>query len=298
VLHGRTGDYGEALAVLNRMAENAGRSLGANELLEKGRLLDRLGRYREAFAAFAEGKRLCREEGGLVYQAEAARQLVDRLKGFFTEGRMRVLPRAGARNDFAQPIFILGFPRSGTTLVEQILSAYPRIAAGDELSFVTDIAQTLQRGLNSPLGYPEALAELWMGDRRHGLDELRNTYLEAVRRQGVIGPDAGWLTDKMPLNETHLGLCAGLGCRCLNPRGPASAGRREEPPQSPAKGKEKRRRKRRDRSPPGPFSPSVAAGPAPPGAANEQEHREESEELDQPVGGGHSRHPRMAETAR
>jgi Flp pilus assembly protein TadD len=208
VLHGRTGDYGEALAVLDRIAATARRGLGANELLEKGRLLDRLGRYREAFAAFSEGKRLCREEGGLRYQAEAARQLVDRLKGFFTEARTRVLPRASVRDDIAQPIFILGFPRSGTTVVEQILSANPAIAAGDELPFVADIAQTLQRSLNSPLGYPEALAELWMGDRRHGLDELQNSYLEAVRRQGVIGPDASWFTDKMPLNETHLGLIA------------------------------------------------------------------------------------------
>ena len=137
-----------------------------------------------------------------------ALQLIDRLKGFFTEGRMRTLPRAVPRTDTAQPIFIVGFPRSGTTLVEQTLSAHPRICAGDELPFVNEITDAMTRTLNSPLGYPEALAELWMGDRRHGLDELRDYYLAQVARLGIVEPDAAWFTDKMPLNETHLGLIA------------------------------------------------------------------------------------------
>jgi hypothetical protein len=52
------------------------------------------------------------------------------------------------------------------------------------------------------------MAELWMGDRRYGLDELRDRYLEQVRRLDIVEPGAAWFTDKMPLNETHLGLIA------------------------------------------------------------------------------------------
>ncbi|HKS88073.1 MAG TPA: sulfotransferase, partial [Stellaceae bacterium] len=180
VLCGRTASYSQALAILDAMAPASGAQngggqsnggLGANELLEKGRLLDRIGRYDEAFDAFNEGKRLCRETTGQAYLEEPARQLAGRLKGFFTESRLGTLPRAGVRDDIAQPIFILGFPRSGTTLVEQTLSAHPRISAGDELPFVNEITDAMVRVLNSTLSYPEALAELWMGDRRHGLDE-------------------------------------------------------------------------------------------------------------------------------
>ncbi|HJU15190.1 MAG TPA: sulfotransferase [Stellaceae bacterium] len=218
VLHGRTRSYAQALAVLDSIA---GRSreggLGANELLEKGRLLDRMGRYEEAFAAFAEGKRLCREVSGLIYLADHAQQLAERLKGFFTETRLRILPRAGTPRDTergnsdgddAQPLFVLGFPRSGTTLVEQTLSAHPRISAGDELPFVNEIANAMPRLLNSPLTYPEALAELWMGDHCLGLDELRDHYLDRARQLAIAAPGAAWFTDKMPLNETHLGLIA------------------------------------------------------------------------------------------
>jgi hypothetical protein len=106
----------------------------------------------------------------------------------------------------AQPIFILGFPRSGTTLVEQALSNHPRISAGDELPFINELSETIPRLLGSPLSYPEALSEVWMGDSRHGLELLRDVYLQKADARGVIEPGSGWFTDKMPLNEMHLGL--------------------------------------------------------------------------------------------
>jgi tetratricopeptide (TPR) repeat protein len=209
IVSGRKRSYDEALALLDRVAALAGDAgLGANEWLEKGRLLDQMERYEEAFDAFIEGKRRCRELGGLIYRDEMAQQLIERLKVFFTETRMRILPRAALREDVPQPIFIIGFPRSGTTLVEQTLSAHPRICAGDELPFIAEITDSMVRTLNSPMGYPEAMAELWMGDRRHGLDELRDHYLNQVRRLDIVEPGAAWFTDKMPLNETHLGLIA------------------------------------------------------------------------------------------
>ncbi len=207
VLLGRMRRYDDALAIIDAAADEEGR-LGPNELLEKGRLLDQLGRYDDAWAAFTEGKRLGRELSGQAYRDDDARLQIDRLRGFFTSGRLRLLPRAKVRADVPQPIFILGFPRSGTTLVEQTLSAHPNIAAGDELPLINEITAIMPRMLASPLGYPEALAELWMGDQREGLDNLRDYYLQKVRQMGVLREGATRFTDKMPLNETHLGLIA------------------------------------------------------------------------------------------
>jgi len=206
VVLGRQGDYAAAVAALDRAAGDAA-DLGPNELLEKGALLDRMGRYEEAFAAFEAGKCRVRECSGQEYQADDAQLLAGRLQRFFTAGRLGILPRAAAATS-PQPVFILGFPRSGTTLVEQTLSAHPRISAGDELPLVGQIAARLPRLLDSPLGYPEALAELWMADHLEGLDDLRDLYLQGVRRLGIVQPGAAWFTDKMPLNETHLGLIA------------------------------------------------------------------------------------------
>jgi Flp pilus assembly protein TadD len=207
ILLGRERKYDAALAMLEGAADSEGK-LGPNELLEKGRLLDQLGRYDDAWAAFAEGKRLARELSGQAYMDQVAGQQIDRLRGFFIGNRLRLIPRAGVRTDVPQPIFILGFPRSGTTLVEQTLSAHPKIAAGDELPLIHEITAIMPRMLASPLGYPEALAELWMGDQREGLDNLRDYYLQKVRQLGVLRQGATRFTDKMPLNETHLGLIA------------------------------------------------------------------------------------------
>ncbi len=206
----RRGRPEAALALLDvrqgEAADGPKSTLGPAELSEKGRLLDQLGRFDEAFAAYDAGKKRALEFGARPYLADAARDLVARNAGFFSRRRLATLPRASRGGDMPQPIFIVGFPRSGTTLIEQTLSVHPRIAAGDELPFINDITQIMPRLLASPLTYPEALAELWMGDQRDGLNELRDYYLSRAAKSGIFKSDADWFTDKMPLNETHLGL--------------------------------------------------------------------------------------------
>jgi tetratricopeptide (TPR) repeat protein len=207
VVLGRMGDTAGALALLEGMAANNA-NLGPGELLEKGRLLDRMGRYEEAFAAFDAGKKRLREISGQSYLDAHALQLTNRVKNFFVDKRLKSLPRATRRSDVAQPLFVLGFPRSGTTLLEQTLTAHPRITAGDELPFIAEITNLMPRLLDSPLFYPEALAELWMGDHREDLDNLRDYYLRKVAQLGIVPNGAAWFTDKMPLNESDLGLIA------------------------------------------------------------------------------------------
>lgn len=201
-LHRRRHEHGSALALLD---DEAGENVDG-ALLTKGHILDSMGRYDEAFAAFCAFKTRLRESSGHSYLAQSAAKLVTDLRAFFTEGRSRLLPRANLRDDHPQPIFIVGFPRSGTTLVEQTLSAHPDIAAGDELPIVHQIAERAQNLLGSLFTYPQALSEMWLGDRASYVDSLRDLYLNEAVRFGAVDPGKRWFTDKMPLNETHLGL--------------------------------------------------------------------------------------------
>lgn len=217
----REGKHADALAeletdkVTGKSDDVADARLDSNMLLEKGRILDKLARYDEAFACFDAAKRRAREIAGKRYLEHEARDMADRLRQFFVGERLRLMPPCSPREDRAQPIFILGFPRSGTTLMEQALSSHPRISAGDELPFINESGDLIGRWFGSPLSYPEALAELWMGDNRRGLEELRDIYLRKVELRGIVRPGSAHFTDKMPLNEMHLGLIA-----CIFPRSP------------------------------------------------------------------------------
>ncbi|MGH8225730.1 MAG: tetratricopeptide repeat-containing sulfotransferase family protein, partial [Gammaproteobacteria bacterium] len=102
-----------------------------------GRILDRCGHYDDAFAAFAEAHRQRIRVFSLNYAQERHyfAAVRDRLGADFVHRR----PDAGTEN--FRPIFIVGMPRSGTTLVEAIVGAHPDVTAGGEMHFLYDWLQ-------------------------------------------------------------------------------------------------------------------------------------------------------------
>ncbi|CAN5399006.1 hypothetical protein BH10PSE2_BH10PSE2_13370 [soil metagenome] len=114
----------------------------------------------------------------------------------------RTLAGHRARIDSAQPLFIVGLPRSGTTLVDRILSSHPDIASVGELS---DFSNHVKRMADtaSPRVLDEATLTAATGLDR---DELGRRYLATLARQPQGGNGDGRLIDKMPLNVFYAGL--------------------------------------------------------------------------------------------
>ncbi len=206
VIAGRQRDYEGALSILEDIASQREQGLGPEETLEKGRLFDKMGKFDEAFAAFTEGKKKYREGSGNEYRTQIAMQQLNRIRNFFNKGRLEFTPRGTLKEDSPQPIFVVGFMRSGTTMIEQTLASHSKVSAGDELPYIAEITQIMPRMLASPLTYPDALSDLWFGDQTEGLDNMRDYYLQRVRQQGFVEEQSTMFTDKMPLNEVHLGL--------------------------------------------------------------------------------------------
>jgi len=102
-----------------------------------------------------------------------------------------------------KPIFIVGMPRSATTLVEQILSSHAAVVGANELSDVGAMSAALSKAMRSELPYPQCLAQL----QRDTAVRFADQYLA---RLSELGGDAQRVTDKMPTNFWHLGLIAML----------------------------------------------------------------------------------------
>jgi hypothetical protein len=100
--------------------------------------------------------------------------------------------RAGQGDSSPAPVFILGMPRSGSTLVEQILASHPKIFGADELRFLSDMSESIE-------GFPESVRSL----SKERLRELGGSYMRAVRR---LAPSAERITDKRPINFIYAGM--------------------------------------------------------------------------------------------
>ncbi len=181
---GREKRHAEALAVIEAVPGQP----GGDALLERGRLKEKLGRPAEAFADFVAGKARLAARDGLFYDGAVVTREFDALARLV---KARGLPPAAARREGPQPVFVFGFPRSGTTMVEQILSSHSAIAAGGELPFVTEMVSALESQF-------DGLSALWTP----GVSEtLRDLYLSRAKDFGLMDSGKPYFTDKMPLSE-------------------------------------------------------------------------------------------------
>jgi tetratricopeptide (TPR) repeat protein len=160
-----------------------------------GKINDDCGRYAEAFDHY---QRANRERGQRIkYDPGAAEAEVTRLMEIFDPRFFN--QRAGFGDDSELPVFILGMPRSGTTLVEQILAAHPQAHAAGELMDISALSADLGRRLGSGAAYPECVPEMNAEQSR----ALGRKYVEGLRARG---PQAARITDKLPGNYIFLGL--------------------------------------------------------------------------------------------
>jgi hypothetical protein len=117
------------------------------------------------------------------------------------------MPRAKQRTDVPQPIFIVGPPRSGATVVDRIVRSHSSVPAGGDLPFLGELPKIAGDVLPSPQPYPESLAQSWTADRHYSAALFRDYYFARAERFGLLnGGGKAFFTDRMPCNELHLPL--------------------------------------------------------------------------------------------
>ena len=163
-----------------------------------GKLLDDLGQFEEAFAAFETANQL--KHVDVRFNAEAQGRYMDAIIEVFNAEYFEAAASHGESSE--QPVFVVGMPRSGTSLVEQIAASHPRVFGAGELTFFPEHIMTLARRLESDKSFPYCVK-----GKMEAIAQLAPAYLELLdqRADGAVR-----VTDKMPYNFLYLGVIATL----------------------------------------------------------------------------------------
>ena len=208
-------DHAEANLLLAQLDRRAGNLEAARERLEAldsdgeegrsafelGRVLDRLGEFEAAFAAFGRANAALDRTGDSGrYDGARYRALIADIRAAVDKDTVAGWPGTMPDDGLAEPIFFVGFPRSGTTLMEQILDAHDDLVSLEEQPLLAAARRRLCE--LTATAYPAALS----APSPQHMAEARQAYWQAAT--DALGADPGGrrLVDKLPLNIVHLAL--------------------------------------------------------------------------------------------
>ncbi|HEY1921439.1 MAG TPA: sulfotransferase, partial [Tepidisphaeraceae bacterium] len=162
-----------------------------------GKALDDAGQFDEAFSYYSQANSIAksiRASSGEIYDPEAVHRLNEQMMDVFTRSYFEDRKSWGEPSEL--PVFIVGMPRSGTTLVQQIAASHPKVHGAGELGDMADVARAL--------GGTEirAAAHGWTRDQINAAAERH------MRKLRSMNENATWVIDKMPSNAHRLALIA------------------------------------------------------------------------------------------
>lgn len=207
-LAGAMGDTAAGIAGLEAILDESDggktldRMLCSEVLMQAARLYDKAGRYDEAFAAAQRGGAM-RQTG---YDPDEVRERCDdRIEAWSAERIARV-PEARFRTD--KPVFIIGMPRSGTSLVEQIIASHPLAYGGGEMLETKFAAHEL----SEPNAYIDSRAAMVEQIKPAPLDRCARKVLRVMEKAAMRekGEGVERITDKLPNNYEYVGIIAKL----------------------------------------------------------------------------------------
>ena len=198
-LASRKGQFEDAVGHLDRIqVEKLQPSLKAAYFSLRGKICDKLGRFEEAFSAFGKQNELTKASAeARKFSAERYLNSIQSRKKAWTTDVKPNWAKPVIGMDQISPIFLIGFPRSGTTLLDTILRSHPEIGVIEEKPMVKVMGRVF--GQKQTIQNLNALSAADVG-------RLRNAYFEELKMH--LGQDdvGKLLVDKFPLNIAHVSL--------------------------------------------------------------------------------------------
>ena len=183
---------------ISNMELSINKNMHPNELIQMhfalGKAYESNNQFEKSFNHYREGNWLQRKQ--ITYNAEDYKISIDEIIDFFKNNNDIFKSKSSLNND--DPIFILGLPRSGSTLIEQILSSHSLIEGTQELPNIMAISRDIKL-IDQNNGYPENL----LGIDSSVFNDLGQKYIDETKWARSSKP---FFIDKMPNNFVHIGL--------------------------------------------------------------------------------------------
>jgi len=164
-------------------------------LFSLGKGYEDIQEYKRSFQYYEQGNNLNR--GRTTYDPKAIEALTDRLINYFNPSIFDNRNKSGHAS--SEPIFIVGLPRSGSTLVEQILASHSEVEGTMELPNIMNIARKLGNSSKDATGYPEIIETI-------SENEFKSLGLSYIEQTQFLRTNKAYFIDKMPNNFSHIGL--------------------------------------------------------------------------------------------
>tara|TARA_R110002110_G_scaffold10383_4_gene51001 strand:- start:3976 stop:5967 length:1992 start_codon:yes stop_codon:yes gene_type:complete len=179
-----------------------------------GEILQRLGDNDGSFAAYRRANEAKKEQlksSGKVFNPTNHTAYISRNMGTYSADFLR--QRKGWGNSSEKPVFVCGMPRSGTTLVEQIIASHPKAHGAGELKDISRLSVALSDKWRGQINYPECAVRVTESEAA----AMGQSYLDAING---LAPDAARVVDKMPANFINLGFIQTIlpGARIIHTR--------------------------------------------------------------------------------
>lgn len=198
----RSKRYEDGLRVIERVTKSPSIPIPYRSMasMAMGELLEAAGDCDRAFESYTEGNRLYQtrfEETGYV-------RMIDVLLETFSQEAVGDLARSGSTSE--RPLFILGMPRSGTSLVEQILSSHPDVFGAGELTEIPNLAMGMPDRVAQQGTQDAPVDEFPMGVVQLHADSVARLTSQHLEYLDTMNQADRYVTDKLPNNYLYLGL--------------------------------------------------------------------------------------------
>ncbi len=167
-----------------------------------GKIQDKIGAYKEAFNAYTSANAIAESKIVQKYSQESDLETFNKIIESFDTNLFSSMTKIGV--DSSVPVVIVGMPRSGTTLTEQIISSHPSVLAAGEVPFWYQSNLAISKLTNISQAYPEHIDKLTADHAK----VISHAYLALLKKIAAKNTLAQHITDKMPHNFMFLGLIA------------------------------------------------------------------------------------------